>query len=381
MRIGLIDCRSDGHHSEYAVILATELQKAKIPVCLCAAPKVISRARHEGTECEALVLPEVDAAGMTRQLRALAAYNSALEYLANWGATHVHFLYTDWHVPAIWCAVMREGLRRQQVRLTVHWASGVGCADATSRAQWVKRKPKALAFRALLKSGARALVHHRDLVPPLEKCGVPGRVDVTPYPLFSVATPDKVAVMQHRRKLKIPEKAVLLLCFGDTRHNKGVDLAVTALSCLGEEFYLLVAGRPTEIDEAAIWALGAKHRVSTRIRVEGQFIPDEDVALRFHAADIVLLPYRASFSGQSGPLTLGALVRRPIVAPELPVIAATVREYRLGCVYPAEDVAKMADAVREAAARPSSAARTAEFVRDHSARAFGAEVIRSYRAP
>ena len=381
MKIGLIDCRSDGHHSQYASILCATLEQAGVDTFLCMPAAAIEQARRAGISAAALELAEVRTEGLRKQVVVLQQYARALRDLRRWGATHFHFLFVDGQSPAIWEAARQERLAAK-LRLTVHWVSGVGIA---TRGVGIKEPLKRWALKSLLHSGARALVHHRDLVDPLEICAGQGRVDVAPYPVRPLPAPDEAAISQYRLNLGIPRDAILLLCFGDTSRYKGADLAINALAQLDQEFYLLIAGNPTQITEPEMNGLAERLGVADRVRIVGRFIPEEEIGVCFHAADVVLLSYRSGFSGQSGPLTLAGAAGRVVVAPASVVISATVREYRLGFLYESENIEAMVRAVRLAAAarkRPDASPRprTEQFMHDHSCTAFGMGVLRSYLA-
>jgi len=116
---------------------------------------------------------------------------------------------------------------------------------------------------------------------------------------------------------------LLLLTFGSIRPYKGVDLALDALARVDRTLRvrLVVAGRTWDGgDELRAQAerLGLNGRVEFR---EG-FIPNEEAALLFGAADASPLPYRSA--SQSGVVQLSFAYGRPVIATRVGGLPAAV---------------------------------------------------------
>lgn len=118
---------------------------------------------------------------------------------------------------------------------------------------------------------------------------------------------------------------LLLLTFGSIRPYKGVDLALDALARVDRSLRirLVVAGRSWGGgDELRAQAerLGLNGRVEFRER----FIPSEEAALLFGAADASLLPYRSA--SQSGVVQLSFAYGRPVIATRVGGLPAAVND-------------------------------------------------------
>jgi len=117
-----------------------------------------------------------------------------------------------------------------------------------------------------------------------------------------------------RQELGIQEDAEVALFFGYVREYKGLDLLLEAwpeTQSQRPNAQLLIAGDPVRLPERRRaeledWAerLGAVHRFD--------YIPFEDVAGYFAAADVLVMPYRAI--SQSGVLFLALSLGLPVVA-------------------------------------------------------------------
>jgi len=67
----------------------------------------------------------------------------------------------------------------------------------------------------------------------------------------------------------------------------------------------------------------------------------------YGSADVLILPYRKIFSGQSGPLTLAAKYGLPVIGTNVGEIGSTIEENDLGIVIEPEDPQMLAQAIRE----------------------------------
>ena len=146
------------------------------------------------------------------------------------------------------------------------------------------------------------------------------------------------------------------MCFGGTRHDKGVDLAIAALAGTAPDIQLLVAGLEQDFDRHALLALARQHGVSERLVLHLGHVPAADVAPIFAAADALLLPYRPVFTGQSGPLTIAGALGVPVIAADVPVLAETVVGHGLGGTFKAGSVRALQAVLRSEWPRADAAA-------------------------
>jgi glycosyltransferase involved in cell wall biosynthesis len=139
---------------------------------------------------------------------------------------------------------------------------------------------------------------------------------------------------------------LLLLTFGSIRPYKGVDIALEALSLVNRDLRvrLVVAGRAwagaAELQEQ-VRGLGLEQLVEFRDR----FIPNDEAALLFGAADASLLPYRSA--SQSGVVQLSFAYGCPVIATRVGGLPAAVADGADGilCEPDAIDVARAIERV------------------------------------
>jgi D-inositol-3-phosphate glycosyltransferase len=129
-----------------------------------------------------------------------------------------------------------------------------------------------------------------------------------------------------------------LLTFGAVRPYKGVDLALSALALVDPALNvrLTVAGR--------FWEGGAELReqaealgLNGRLDLRDGFVPNEEAALLFAAADASLLPYRSA--SQSGVVQLSFAYGRPVIATRVGGLPAAVADGRDGLLCDPDPVA------------------------------------------
>jgi len=133
------------------------------------------------------------------------------------------------------------------------------------------------------------------------------------HPRFPVIrSDDREAQLALRHRYGDP--SWLLLMYGAVRPYKGLDLALEALACLtagGVDAHLLVAGRFWESPRPyaeLVDRLGLRGRVT----FDNRYVPDDESAVMFAAADLTLLPYRSA--SQSGVAQLALAHGCPVVA-------------------------------------------------------------------
>jgi glycosyltransferase involved in cell wall biosynthesis len=134
--------------------------------------------------------------------------------------------------------------------------------------------------------------------------------------------PTAEQVRRVRTALGNPE--LLLVTFGAVRPYKGVDLALEGLARVARELdvRLVVAGRFWAGLHARLVRQAEELGVSDRVAFDDRYIPDEESAALFAAADGVLLPYRAA--SQSGVVQLAFAHHRPVIATAVGGLPAAV---------------------------------------------------------
>ena len=171
---------------------------------------------------------------------------------------------------------------------------------------------------------------------------------VIPYP---IAIDDRKSINQEKAReiLNLPPNTPLLLAFGGTRYEKGIDILIDALEKISSKIKVavIIAGEALYFD---------KHYFKTRLKNNSElrnrlilrlnYIKKEDTDLYFNSCNIVVLPYRKIFAGQSGPLTLALKYRKPLIASDVMQIGYDVNKYKIGITFKPEDVQSLSQAIK-----------------------------------
>lgn len=178
---------------------------------------------------------------------------------------------------------------------------------------------------------------------------LPGReTRVAAHPIYAVFAGSPPTQAEARRVLNLPAQERIVLFFGFVRPYKGLGLLLQALGRLrqqGVKPYLAVAGEFWH-DKASYLEQIAALGLSEQVRIEDRYIPNEELALWFSAADMAVAPYIEGTT-QSGAASMGMGFGLPLILSEQ--VAQGVRQENLDnlIVVPTGDVAALARAIAD----------------------------------
>jgi glycosyltransferase involved in cell wall biosynthesis len=299
-------------------------------------------------------------------------------------APHASFI-LDWHDPRSWRRAMRRVAEFEADAMILPWLHPV---MAPPYRYFLRRTPKATVRVVIchnvipheslpgLQRLSRLALRHADLIVThapqqrgqLASLGL-GSTPVLEafHPRFEATefAPPPTEREREAERARHGNPDLLLLTFGAIRHYKGVDIALDALALVDRDVHvrLVVAGRAWDGADALrdqIRERGLEDRVELRDR----FIPNEEAALLFGAADACLLPYRSA--SQSGVVQLAFAYGCPVVATRVGGLPAAVDDGVNGllCEPEATDVAAAIE--RIAIERETLAAGTHAGAETHS---------------
>ncbi|MCS7211032.1 MAG: glycosyltransferase [Chloroherpetonaceae bacterium] len=169
--------------------------------------------------------------------------------------------------------------------------------------------------------------------------------EVVPHPvydLFGAAIPKA----QARALLGLSETQKVMLFFGYIRRYKGLDLLLNAMPELIKTFpdiVLIIAGEfygEESEYQARIESLG----IRKHLLLATHYIPIDQVAKYFCAADCVVLPYRSAT--QSGIVPIAYHFERPVVVTNVGGLAEAVKDGQTGIVLTAATSQAIAEGIR-----------------------------------
>jgi glycosyltransferase involved in cell wall biosynthesis len=133
------------------------------------------------------------------------------------------------------------------------------------------------------------------------------------------------------------------LFFGHIRPFKGLDIALGAVAASMGDWTLLVAGEAWWGGEDVFREMARSMGVEERVRFDFRFIPDDEVATVFAAADVVITPYRRE--AQSGVALTAFHFGRPVIATNVGGLPEIIRNGENGFLVPPEDPRALARSV------------------------------------
>jgi len=142
------------------------------------------------------------------------------------------------------------------------------------------------------------------------------RVEVYPHPPYDFFQANPIPREEAKRRLGLPKRVPALLFFGFVRPYKGVAQLIEAMTILrskGVELRLMIVG---EIwgDRSEYEQMIEEQGLAGHVLLEDRYIPNEEVAVYFFAADIFVAPYL--HGTQSGAANIATTFDLPIVASE-----------------------------------------------------------------
>jgi glycosyltransferase involved in cell wall biosynthesis len=171
----------------------------------------------------------------------------------------------------------------------------------------------------------------------------PGRpTRVAPLPVFDEFPDALQTPTQARQQLGLPADVPLLLCFGFIRRYKGINYLLEALAQIKQPIHLVIAGEfwePEQEYQAQLERLG----LTDRVLLHNRYVPNEDVAAYFTAADALVLPYISG--SQSGVAMIAVHYGLPVIATDVGGLSETIIDGQNGLVVPPADSGMLAHAV------------------------------------
>jgi glycosyltransferase involved in cell wall biosynthesis len=167
-----------------------------------------------------------------------------------------------------------------------------------------------------------------------------GKIQVIDYP---VSHPIKLDRKKSKRKLGLNVEEKILLAIGGTRFSKGLDVLLQASKIVKKKYCLVITGKEEYFKEEYIRAQAKALRHTVVIRL-GE-LTDEEFGWYLDAADCIVLPYRKSFDGASGPMTEAVWRRKPVIAPSHGSLGDLVKKCNLGYSFESENVKDLAQKI------------------------------------
>lgn len=177
---------------------------------------------------------------------------------------------------------------------------------------------------------------------------VSDKVVSVPYPIKYFT--NDISKEKARKILNLPENSKILLAFGGTRFEKGVNLLLDAAEKipLSNNFKILIAGQAEFFNKKYfINRMSTNTILKNRLILRLMYIEGRNIDLYFNAIDVLVLPYRNIYMGQSGPLNLAIMYNKPIIAADVLQIGYDMKKYNLGLTFIPENSQSLCTAIQK----------------------------------
>jgi glycosyltransferase involved in cell wall biosynthesis len=176
---------------------------------------------------------------------------------------------------------------------------------------------------------------------------LPGRrVEVVTHPIYDMFAHQSISQDKARRLLGLPTDGPVLLFFGFVREYKGLRYLLDALSLIRAELTgvrLLIVGEFWE-DKSLYLDRIQRLGIDQCVAIVDRYVPNEELAVYFGAADVVVLPY--THVTQSGVVQLAFGFGLPVITSRVGGLPELVTEGETGLLVKPADPEALADAIR-----------------------------------
>lgn len=142
--------------------------------------------------------------------------------------------------------------------------------------------------------GTRFIVQSAEEKERLSSITRGAKISVAPHPVYDMFAGQRMSQEKARQLLGLGSSGPVLLFFGFVREYKGLEDLLAALPEIRAQLggvNLIVAGEFWE-NKAPYLAMIEELGITDAVIIEDRYIPNEEVALYFSAADLLVAPYR-----------------------------------------------------------------------------------------
>ncbi len=311
----LVDTYSKGHHLSYVTSLAEECSEYGNAVVLMPGDAETAICAINNVHFE--LIAKDGYLNLLKQIKVLVKkYNIDI----------VHFVYADAFMKYFGLGI-----------------AGLKCSVVATFHQIRNSFLRDFSRKCFFKSIDCGVVHTDYILKNLCNSGIKNVIHIE-YPYFQ--TVKQIEQSTARAELGIPQDVPVFLALGGTRYDKGLDILLHALQKVEQPFFLLVAGKEMSFKKTDIEQMAQAY--TDRIKLIMKFLSDEEFRMCLSACDFVVLPYRKSFDGASGPLGEGVAYSKTVIASNHGSLGVLVNKNHLGYTFESEDIQQLADTITSA---------------------------------
>lgn len=194
-----------------------------------------------------------------------------------------------------------------------------------------KDQKRQLLFKMAAKYLDVIVVHSEYIGYQLKKIGV-RNVKVVDYPNFCQIDLNKL-------RMKKTEGKKVFTCLGGSRIDKGPDILAKSFQYIPDllcsKIKIVIAGQEGDVPYSYIRDLAQKRKIE--IEFCNKKMSDEEYWQYVLDTDVILLPYKKIFTGNSGPMTDGISANKYILGPDWGNLGFLIKKYNLGSTFEIEN--------------------------------------------
>ena len=282
-----------------------------------------------------------------RYLCGLIASTVSAKWRGANAVSHHMFHYGLREVAAVWLA----RILGMKIVLTLHDVESFG-------------QPGSRLLRSLVLAGATGFIlHNRFSMVEFERSAAEARDKpraIIPLGHYADRFPQPQRT-EARAALGLPKEPMIFLFFGNSRHEKGLDLLFEACAEMKDRpgWMLLVAGKMKPDQLSHYRSLIDRHGLGNFTRVDAKHVSDEEALAYYGAADLVVVPYRRIY--ESGVTIMAMSLSRAVLVSNLEPLVELVAGGEAGLVFESDDakalLARLMQAMEERSSLDSIGAR------------------------
>ena len=208
-------------------------------------------------------------------------------------------------------------------------------------------------LNSIIYKNANAIIAHSKLIrDKLVKNFTidPGKIHIIPHGNFDIYLPDKkLTIADARLRLSLTLHDNVMLYFGFIRPYKGIDLLLKAFEKSAEKdskLKLIIAGSAHNIGlQNSIESAIDNSRFKDRIIHHLKYIPNEDIAKYFIAADLLVLPYKNI--DHSGIIHLAYSFGKAVLATNVGDFNEVIVNEKSGKILKGQSYTELSEAITE----------------------------------
>lgn len=255
-------------------------------------------------------------------IKALKKRKQFIEHVSSGKVNIIHFLYLD---SLYKCPFIDKSIANKNYKYigTLHWIP--------------TNKLNKLLLKRISKKLEYIIVHSEFLKNKLLEDGIKNVIYID-YPSF--ITSKSIKKINNNNK-------IIISCLGGTRADKGLDVLIDSFKYIHNEIknkvVFNICGKEQDIKYEDIRNEANKYNIN--VILKNKFLSDEEYEGEIVKSDIILLPYKKIFSGNSGPMTDGIYLNKFIIGPNYGNLGYLIDKHNLGETFEIENPRSLAKTI------------------------------------